>query len=224
IIFTIYENSVDQFSIAKIKIHETNELYEEKEIIGKGNFINLQKGVVYEFHGKLITHAKYGIQYDIHAYQTFVPETTDAVIAYLSSDLFPGVGKRTAQRIVKTLGEQALQKILNDPNSLQGVPGISQKVKQSLYERLEENQGFERVAVAVTKYGIGLKMAQTLYRLYRDETLTIVETNPYRFIFEVEGFGFLTADKIAEMNDLTKDDAYRIQASCYYALQLSAME
>src|SRR5699024_10540567 len=66
--------------------------------------------------------------------------------------------------------------------------------------------------------------AQTLYRLYRDETLTIVETNPYRFIFEVEGFGFLTADKIAEMNDLTKDDAYRIQASCYYALQLSAME
>lgn len=224
IIFTIYENSVDQFSIAKIKIHETNEQYEEKEIVGKGNFVNLQKGVVYEFHGRLITHAKYGIQYDIHAYQTFVPETTDAVIAYLSSDLFPGVGKKTAGRIVKTLGEQAIQKILNDPQALKDISGISQKVKQSLYERLEENQGFERVAVAVTKYGIGLKMAQTLYRLYRDETLTIVETNPYRFIFEVDNFGFVTADKIAQMNQIEKDADYRIQASCYYALQLSANE
>src|SRR5699024_9349078 len=178
---TIYENSVDHFSIAKIKIHETNEEYEEKEIVGKGNFINLQKGVVYEFHGRLITHPKFGLQYDVQAYQTFVPETKEAVIAYLSSDLFPGVGKRTAQRIVKNLGDQAIQKILNDPNTLHNMSGISKKVKQSLYERLEENQGFERVAVSVTKYGIGLKMAHTLYRLYRDKTIELIKTNPYRF-------------------------------------------
>lgn len=222
IIFTIYENSVDHFSIAKIKIHDTNELYEEKEIVGKGSFINLQKGVVYNFYGKLITHPKFGIQYDIQSYQTFIPETKDAVISYLSSDLFPGVGKRTAERIVINLGEQAISKILNDPNVLENISGVSKKVKQSLYEQLEENQGFERIAVNVTKYGIGLKMAHTLYRLYRDETLDILKTNPYRFVFEVEGFGFLSADKIAQMNEMERNHKYRIQASCYYALQLSA--
>lgn len=222
--FTIYENSVDHFSIVKIKIHETNEQYEEKDIVGKGNFINLQEGVVYEFHGKLITHPKFGIQYDVHAYQTFVPETKDAVITYLSSDLFPGVGKKTAQRIVRALGEQAITKILKNPDTLEDIPGISKKVKQNLYERLEENQGFERVAVEVTKYGVSLKMAQTLYRLYRDETPHLIQTNPYRFTFDIEGFGFPTADKIAMMNDLQEDDPKRIQASCYYALQLSSAE
>lgn len=224
IMFTIYENSVDHFSIAKIKIHDTNELYEEKDIVGKGNFINLQKGVVYDFHGTLITHPKFGIQYDVHAYQTFVPETKDAVISYLSSDLFPGVGKKSAKRIVEHLGEQAISKILNDPNVLENIPGISKTIKNNLQEKLEENQGFERVAVEVTKYGIGLKMSQTLYRLYRHETLDIIKQNPYRFTFEIDGFGFVMADKIAEINGMEKDHHYRIQGSCYYALQLSSAD
>src|SRR5699024_8013173 len=43
-----------------------------------------------------------------------------------------------------------------------------------------------------------------------------------RFVFEVEGFGFISADKIAQMNGMEADHHYRIQASCYYALQLSA--
>src|SRR5699024_11076614 len=150
------------------------------------------------------------------AYQTFVPETKEAVIAYLSSDLFPGVGKRTAQRIVKNLGDQAIQKILNDPNTLHNMSGISKKVKKSLFERLEENQGFERVAVSVTKYGIDLKIAHTLYRLYRDKTIELIKTNPYRFVFDIEGFGFITADKIGQMNEMGKGHVNRIQASCYY--------
>lgn len=224
VIFTIYENSVDHFSIAKIKIHETNEPYEEKEIVGKGNFIQLQKGVVYNFYGRLVNHPKFGIQYDIDSYQTFIPETKDAVIRYLSSDLFPGVGKKTATRIVDALGEQAITKIINDKQALDHVPYISNNVKRNLYKKLTENQGFEQVAVEVTKYGIGLKMAQTLYRLYREETLQILKENPYRFVFEVEGFGFLNADKIAEMNNLKKDNPNRIQASCYYALQEKASD
>src|SRR5690625_2764804 len=224
IVFTIYENSVDLFSIAKIKIHDTNEPYAEKDIVGKGNFVNLQKGVVYEFHGRLITHPKFGIQYQIDAYQTFVPKTKDAIIAYLSSDLFPGVGKKSAQKIVAHLGEQAIAKILDEPSLLHEIPGISKKVKTGLLENLEENQGFERVAIHMTKYGLGLKMAQTLYRMYKEETLHILKENPYRFVFEVDGFGFLTADKIGQMNDMGKANVNRIQASCYYALQLGSAD
>lgn len=224
IVFTIYENSVDHFTIVKIKIHETNEDFTEKEIVGKGNFIDLQRGVVYEFHGELTNHPKFGIQYHIHSYQTFVPETKDAVINYLSSDLFPGVGKKTARKIVQQLGEQAITKILNNREALDEVAGISEKVKLSLYENLIENQGFERVAVEVTKYGIGLKMAYTLYRFYKEETIQILKENPYRLVFEIEGFGFITADKIGQINKIEKTNANRIQAACYYALQLSTTE
>src|SRR5690625_103343 len=80
VIFTIYENVNEHFSIAKIKIHDTNEDYKEKEIVAKGHFIKLQNGVVYQFFGQLVSHQKFGLQYDVHSYQTFVPETKEAVI------------------------------------------------------------------------------------------------------------------------------------------------
>src|SRR5699024_11633756 len=94
IVFIIFENKENHFSILKLKIHETNEPYEDKEIVIKGHFTNLQKGVVYILHGELTRHPRFGMQYDVSAYKTYVPATKDAVIAYLSSDIFPGVGKK----------------------------------------------------------------------------------------------------------------------------------
>src|SRR5699024_9807051 len=114
VVFTIYENPDEHFSIAKIKIEDTNEDFDDKEIVVKGHFIQLQKGVMYQFFGSLINHKKFGLQYDVASYQTFVPETEEAVIQYLSSDIFPGVGTRTAERIVERLGEQAIDKILHN--------------------------------------------------------------------------------------------------------------
>lgn len=224
VVFTIYENSEAPFSIVKIKIKDTNEAYEEKEIVGKGNFLQLQKGLTYTFYGQLVNHPKFGLQYDIDSYKTYIPESKEAVIKYLSSDLFPGIGEKTATRIVEALGEQAVNKILQDKAVLDRIPNVSTKLKERLYKNLIENQGFERVAIEAAKYGVGLKMVQTLHQLYGEETLSLLKENPYRFVFDVEGFGFANADKIAEMNQLTKDDPSRIQASCYHALQEKATD
>lgn len=224
IVFTIYENAQEHFSIAKIKIHDTNETYKENEIVGKGHFINLQKGVVYQFYGQLTHHTKFGLQYDITSYQTFVPETEEAVIAYLSSDIFQGVGKKTAQSIVEYLGENAIKKILDEPSILSDIPNVNKKTKKNLVSTLQENQGFEAIAVALTKYGIGLKMAQILYKQYGEETLSIIHENPYQFIYDIDGFGFLSADKIAEINNMDRTNVHRLRASCIYALQMSMNE
>ena len=224
VLFTIYEDVDNLFSIVKIKIHDTNEPYEEKEIVGKGHFNQLQKGVVYQFYGNLVEHPKFGRQYDIETYETVIPETKEALIQYLSSDLFYGIGKKTATSIVNTLGEQAIQKILDNPDVLFSVTNLKKRKIESLVETLQKHQGFEKVAVQLTKYGISLKMAQNIYSYYRDETMTLIQHNPYQFVFDIEGFGFLTADKIADVNGIEKTDMNRVRASCIHALQLSVLE
>src|SRR5699024_4894510 len=224
IVFTIYENEAELFSIAKIKIVETNEEYEEKEIVVKGYFYQLQRGVTYIFYGKLVNHPKFGTQYNIESYETYIPETKDALIDYLSSDLFYGVGIKTATTIVDALGENAVEKILADPSVLEDIKHVKTDVKQRLIETLQKQQGFEQVAVQLTRYGISLKMAQTLYDEYGEETISFIKTNPYQFVFDIEGFGFLTADQITEMNGLRKTSSERIQAAIIYALQQSSLD
>lgn len=222
--FTIFENANEHFSIAKINIHETNEEFEEKDIVMKGYFSNLQKGVVYQFFGELETHARFGLQYNIHSYHTYVPETKDAVVAYLSSDLFPGIGVKTAETVVAQLGEDAINKIMYNPDVLFKIPNMKKNSAEKLVAALQENRGFEQIAVRLTKYGIGLKMAQQLYALYKEETMRYIEENPYQFMFDIEGFSFLQADKIAELNGIGKTDEKRIRASGIYALQLSVLD
>lgn len=224
IIFTIYENVQEHFTIAKLKVIKTNEAYEDKEIVAKGHFTNLQPGTTYEFFGELVTHATFGLQYQIESYKTLVPETREGVIAFLSSEIFTGIGKKSAEAIVDLLGDNAINKILDDPEVLSKVPRIRKTTINNLVATLKKNHGFEQIAIHLTKYGISLKMAQTLYKLYKTETMAYIQNNPYQFVFDIEGFGFITADKIAEINGMSKTDENRISASCIHVLELATLD
>src|SRR5699024_4839375 len=202
-------------------IQDTNTSYEEKEIVIKGHFIHLQESTPYCFFGTLKNHPKFGTQFQVTSYQTVIPDTEDGLIAYLCSDLFYGVGEKTATRIVTTLGENAIDIILKHPESLDDVPGLKKDKAQKFVETLKENQGFEHVAVYLSKYDIGLKLAQKIYQEYKEEAIDIIQDDPYKLVFDIEGFGFRTADRMAQKNGLSLTHPNRIGAGCIYILQKS---
>ena len=89
----------------------------------------------YILYGKLNENSKYGLQYSVDRYEKLKPEGKDAVIEFLSSDLFQKVGEKTARAIVDTLGEDALKLIEEDYSNLLLVPNMKQdKAKKILSE------------------------------------------------------------------------------------------
>ncbi|HLR80572.1 MAG TPA: ATP-dependent RecD-like DNA helicase [Bacillota bacterium] len=221
VLHTIFRNEREHFSIVKIKIEETNTTYKEKEIVVKGYLSQLTEGMTYYFYGEFVQHPKFGKQFNVHSYQTYIPDSEDGLIAYLSSDLFYGIGQKTAEKIVHQLGERAIPKILDDRSVLSTIKGLNQKTADHLFETLQKNQGFEHVVVYLTKYQIGLKMARKIYDHYQEETISWVEEDPYQFVFDIEGFGFRTADRIAKQNGLSTTHPNRIGAGFIYILQQS---
>ncbi|WP_186576521.1 SF1B family DNA helicase RecD2 [Aquibacillus kalidii] len=224
LIHTIFENEVEHFSIAKIKVLETNEQIDDKEMVIKGYFSKLDPGETYVFRGGFVEHKKFGRQYQVESYQRFVPTTIDGLVAYLSSDLFYGIGKKTAQKIIDHLGEGAITKILNHEDALEGIPGVNKEKASQLRQDLQEHQGFEHVVISLSKYGFGLKMAQKIYGVYKQEALQVLERDPYQYVFDIEGFGFLRADEVARQNNLPMNHSSRIQAACIYTLQNSTQD
>lgn len=219
ILFTIFENEAEHFSIAKLKVTDTNESFDEKEIVGKGYFANLQEGNTYIFYGKLIKHPKFGMQYDIESFETFVPATEDGLISYLSSDLFPGIGEKIAKTIVDKFGEDAINEILKNPKEVYSIPRMNQKTAANLISVIQANQGFEQVVIQLSKYGIGLKMAQQLHNLYKEETIELLLEDPYTFVYDIEGFSFKLADKIGQMNQISPIHPNRVGAAVIYVLE-----
>jgi len=221
ILFTIFENEAEHFSIAKLKINDTNEDFEEKEIVGKGYFANLQEGSTYFFYGKLIDHPKFGTQYEVESFETFVPATEDGLISYLSSDLFPGVGNKTAKAIVDKFGEDAINEILKNPKEVYQIPYLNNKTAANLISVIQSNQGFEQVVIHLARYGIGLKMAQKLYNIYKEETLEYLLEDPYVFVYDIDGFNFKVADRIGQLNNISLNHPNRVGAAIIYVLDES---
>ena len=58
--------------------------------------------------------------------------------------MFKGIGKKTAETIVETLGENAISKILAQPSILDNVPRLSGEKAKSLYDTLFENEGLNK--------------------------------------------------------------------------------
>ncbi|AXH98933.1 ATP-dependent RecD-like DNA helicase [Sporosarcina sp. PTS2304] len=217
-VVTIFHNPTNLFSIVKLKVTSTNTEYKEREIVIKGSFPPLLAEEEYKFTGRLVNHPVHGQQFDVQTFAKELPATEAGLIHYLSGDLFPGIGKKTASDIVKTLGNHVIQKILEDRSVLDVIPRLSEERKDTLVSVLQENLGLERTMVQLNEWGFGPQIAMRIYQAYQDDSITILTENPYRLIQEIEGIGFQRADDLAQQLGLVGDHPARIKAAVYYSV------
>lgn len=222
-IVTIFHNATNMYSIIRVKIQETNIQYDEKEIIVVGYFPQLAEEELYRFTGNMKSHPKYGMQFLIETFEKEVPTTEQGIIHYLSSDLFTGIGRKTAEIIVEKLGMDALNKILEDPSSLDVVPRLSAEKKVLIRQTIEENLGLERVMVRLNDWGFGPQLGMKIYQAYREETISLLTENPYRLIEEVDGVGFIRADELGAKLGITGNHPDRIKAAVFHVLTNAAL-
>ncbi|MER2263072.1 MAG: ATP-dependent RecD-like DNA helicase [Psychrobacillus sp.] len=222
-IVSIFHNPQNLFSIIKLKIKSTNTTYTDKEIIVTGYFPQLVLEEAYKFTGVIKNHPKYGIQFQVETFQKEVPATETGIVHYLSSDMFPGIGRKTAELIVKKLGDNAINRILDDPAALDVIPKLGEDKKQTIRATLEQNLGLEKVMIQLNEWGFGPQVAMKIYQAYREETITKLTENPYRLIEDVEGVGFVRADELGYKLGIKGNHPDRIKAAIYHLLQTSSL-
>lgn len=222
-IVSIFHNPSNMYSIVRVQIQETNIEYKEKEIIVVGYLPPLTEDEIYRFTGILKSHPKYGLQFQVETFQKEVPATETGIIHYLSSDLFPGIGRKTAEVVVDKLGIHALQKILEDPEALDAVPRLSSDKKSQIRAAVEQNLGLQRVMIQLNDWGFGPQLGMKIYQVYREETIPMLTENPYRLIEDVEGVGFGRADELGSKLGITGNHPDRIKAAVLHVLTHAAL-
>lgn len=221
----IYKRSIfnggNGFIIGIFKVEETNDEdvlpYLNKTITFTGNFADLNEEDKYIFYGEAIEHIRYGFQYNVKNYEKIKPEDKDSIIAYLSSDLFRGIGKKLATKIVETLGNNTLDRILNEPECLNLVPTLTEKKAKIIVETLNKYEESHKVVVYLTELGFSLKDALLIYNKFKSETISKIEQNIYCILDTDLEISFL---KIDEINKKITDDTSieRIKACIIYIM------
>ena len=168
----------------------------------------------YDFQGEFVTN-QYGIQFKAKSFSRRNEQTLEGVVAYLSSDFFPGIGKTTATKIFNSLGSDCLEKIRNDKNVLNETT-LTEAQKDIIYNNLIENKLKEETTLGFLKMGITMTMSLKIMSFLKENALEIVKNNPYCLIDLVEGIGFYKADKIALENGIEKNSPLRMEALINY--------
>ncbi|WP_086314274.1 RecD/TraA family helicase [Enterococcus sp. 7F3_DIV0205] len=208
-----FQNPSNFYKVLLVKITDTNTDYLEKEIVTTGSFGQIQEEEIYRFFGHFVDHPRYGKQFQVDSYQQERPTSANGVVNYLSSEKFPGIGKRTAEKIVEILGEDAIDRIIATPDVLEEVPQLNEKKRQTIIETIRLNHGMEQVIVGLNRYGFGSQLSFAIYQTYKEETLDIIHENPYQLVEDIEGIGFKRADNIAEQLGIGADSDKRVRAA-----------
>lgn len=218
----IFYNAENGYGVCRFRVSESSEPIETLEITIVGHMIAPQEDLTYTCYGEWETHPRYGLQFRISRMEQDMPRSRDAVIKYLSSDLFPGIGPKTAAHLVDHLGDNALKKIVNDPDVLRDVPGLSDKRADVIVSSLQEHADFEQVLLFLYEHGIGSTLAFKIYHTYKQETMSVLRKNPYQLIYDVEGIGFARADAIGRELGIAEDSPERKKAAIQYVLTQAA--
>ena len=219
----IFENPSSFFRILLLDIDDTDADFDDFEIIVTGTMADIMEGEDYTFWGNLVQHPKYGEQLKITRYERAKP-TSKGLVKYFSSDHFKGIGVKTAQKIVDLYGDNAIDKVLAEPEKLKDIAGLSAKNREAFLTKLRQNYGTERILAKLSEYGIPNKLAFQIQDFYKEETLEIVEQFPYQLVEDIQGVGFKIADQLAQSLGIESTAPERFRAGLLHTLLTQSME
>ncbi|MCS1350255.1 ATP-dependent RecD-like DNA helicase [Mechercharimyces sp. CAU 1602] len=219
----IFYNEENGFGVFMMQVKESSEALDKKEVTIVGHFMRPHPDELLLCHGKWIEHPRFGRQFEVVHLQKEMPSGQQAIVKYLSSDMFHGVGLKTAEKIVHHLGENALEKIVDNPDVLVDIPGISSEKAHSIATGLQGHRSLENALVFLYRYGIGPILAMKIVQTYKEHTVDLVRAHPYRLIEDIEGIGFHKADELAQQVGVAVDSPQRFQAAVLFSISEAAM-
>ncbi len=184
------------------------------------------KGIVYNnvvhetlnLKGNWENHKIYGRQFSFREFMPVAPKSEEGMIRYLSSEIFKGIGKKTAQRIVNKFGNDTFKIIDSSPELLSKIKGVNRKQQKSLLNSWEEQRGLRDVMTFLRGVGISHSFAQRIYAKHGMNSIPLIKANPY-LLTDISGIGFLTADGIAHNLGFDKNSPHRAAAGLLYMLE-----
>lgn len=175
-------------------------------------------GQLLEIEGEWVKHPKFGQQFKATTYKTIAPTEISGIEKFLASGAINGIGPAMAKKIVAEFGEKTLEIIAKSPNELLKVPGIGKKTAEKISTSYLEQSELTEIMVWLENHGISNTYAGKIFAKYGSFAIDIMEKDIYRLFQDIEGIGFLTADKLAFNLGIQREDKRRIISGIDYAL------
>jgi exodeoxyribonuclease V alpha subunit len=208
---TIFRAEDDGYAVLEVRETEGGDGFALVGPVG-----HLAEGERAEVSGEWQTHSRYGRQLRAQGALPLDPTDREGQVAYLAT--LRHIGKKRAERLVDHHGEGVLGVIAADPQrTFQALKGVSVDQAAAATQSWHESRAVRELHVQLAPHGLA-HLAAPIHARYAERSLSILHEDPYR-LTEVEGVGFVRADKIALAADVPPESDRRAQAAAVYVLR-----
>jgi exodeoxyribonuclease V alpha subunit len=202
-----FHNSDSGFCVLRVKARG-----HRKPVTVVGYAPSVAIGEVVEATGEWMNDRNHGVQLRASSLKTAAPITGDDMQRFLASGVLKGIGPVSARRLVDTFGTRILEIIEKRPHELTQVQGIGMAKALGIGEAFAEHRTLKKIADFLNHHGIGGFLVTRIYRTYGADAIGIISADPYRLAFDIPGFEFFDADRIAVRLAIAPTAQVRLQA------------
>mgnify|MGYP004727312583 FL=1 len=179
----------------------------------------IAEGQGVELKGHWEFHPEHGRRFRVDSCTFSLPTTLEGIEKYLASGAIKGIGAKYARAIVETFGAETLQVLDNASARLKEVPGLGRKRIEAIRKAWGESSEKRNLQLHMQSLGISTAYFNRIYALYGIQSAEVLRTNPYRLAADVDGIGFVMADRIAANAGIGKNDPQRLISGVGHTLK-----
>jgi len=208
-----FRNAENGWTVLRIRNCDDN-----STVTATGHFAEIRPGELFQMFGAWANHPTYGRQLKVERSVPLRPSSRAAMERYLGSGLIHGIGPKTAARIVAHFGEDTFKILDDNPGCLMQVKSINKKKAKAIIEAWSAQKAVSDVMMFLSNHGISPTFATRIFKAYGPDAINIVSGNPWKLAEDIDGIGFLNADKIAQRVGIAPNSPHRVRAGILYAL------
>lgn len=208
----LFNNEESGFSVFVLQVNAAT------QIVVRGSLAQIHSGEQVSVRGSWVMHPKFGKQFEAKECKVTVPTSIMGLKKYLGSGLIKGIGPAYAEKLVDAFGSRVLEVIDKEPERLRGVNGIGEKRVKQIIASWHDQKEISSIMVFLQDKGVSPAYAIKIYKKYGQQSIAVVQENPYRLAEEIWGIGFKVADQIAQNVGIPRDSLKRVKAGILYQI------
>jgi exodeoxyribonuclease V alpha subunit len=215
---TVFHNAETRWTVLRVKMQDEAAL-----ITFVGRSPGVEDGAEISVHGRWTNHPSHGRQFAWEHLSVRQPSTAPQIVNRLKT--YPGIKDKMAERIVRRFGTDTLTILDSEPQRLLEVEGLGKKTLARVKLHHEEHRGpIADLENRLLELAVSPRFAKLLHRRYGEQAMAMLEHHPYKLAREVQGIGFITADRIARALGVDLDSDERVDAGILHAFEKAENE
>ena len=182
-----------------------------------GTFPDIAPGQPVKLRG-VWENTNYGLRLKVVEFEYVLPTTREGIERFLGSGMIPGVGPKLAKNIVDYFGDRTLEILDTKPGRLREIEKIGAKKADKIIAGWRGAADNRRQFIFFQGLGLTPQFSRKLLDFYGGNAAQTVRANPYKLADDIDGVGFLKADRIAERLGVAKDSPARLLAGIVFCV------